>query len=311
MKLPMRAWSFLPHGLACVAALCAGLGTALAAGSGHPAPGSAAPVQPGSMVLVRVGAGVITTSDLDAAIAVLPGEERLMLGTPGPLREFVEALIDRRLMADAARQAGLDRGERLAGTLRQDGGTAEARELVLASAYLEHRLAAYPVPDDAALRRYYDEHASEYALPPRVHVERLVLATEEAARAARAAASAGTGLEALSRQQGLAVRSFDTLWLQRPPNPTPVDAAIFALRPGELSGVLRVASGFLLAKVLELAPGGARPFQQVREGIAARLDTQRRDEARRTVVRELRAGASITRDEAALAAYRWHSGPRR
>jgi parvulin-like peptidyl-prolyl isomerase len=262
-----------------------------------------------SAILARVGKGVITRDDLDAAIAGLPSEEQLMLRTPQLLREFVDvALIDQRLMADAARQAGMEREEPVRTALQQAG--ALGRDAVLAAAYREHRLAALPKLDDAALRKYYTTHAAEFSLPQRSRVVRLVFADRATAHAARAAARGGTEFEDLRERYGTAIRSFDTVWLHKPPQPSPLEDAIFRLSAGQVSDVLPLDSGFLLVKALDTVPSAVRPFEQVRDGIRARLETQRRDEIRSAVGRELRAAATVAVDEAAIAHYQWRGGPR-
>jgi hypothetical protein len=140
---------------------------------------ASAPALAGAVVIAHVGAGTITSTNLDVAIGGLPQEERLMVSTSGPLRELVEALIDQRLLADAARRAGLDRDV--------------AQDAALADAWLGRRLAASRAVDEATLRAYYDAHRGEFSIPCRARVERLVYADEGPARAALGAARGGAG----------------------------------------------------------------------------------------------------------------------
>ena len=58
-------------------------------------------------VMARVGAEVVTAGEVDAAINAVAGPERLEYRSPAPLRDMVEALVDRKLMAQAARAAGM------------------------------------------------------------------------------------------------------------------------------------------------------------------------------------------------------------
>ena len=70
----------------------------------HLAPPPAAPM-PGNTVIVRFDGGTITVADLDAAVAEVRGPERLEYKTAEPLRELLLLLVDRQLMARAARAA--------------------------------------------------------------------------------------------------------------------------------------------------------------------------------------------------------------
>jgi hypothetical protein len=131
------------------------------------AAGDAQPARPGALaadtVLATVGDRQVTAGDLDAAIAALPAPDRAAAADRAQVREILETLIDRPLMAAAARADGLADDPVMKEMLKPEAGaTALDSDEMLAGVWLETELAKLPPPDEAAVARYYQEHAAEF-----------------------------------------------------------------------------------------------------------------------------------------------------
>ena len=84
----------------------------------------------------------------------------------------------------------------------------EAKRISYAALLPEDLAASMPV-DEAELRALYDARAEEYLKPERRLVERLVFASEEEAKAAKAQLDAGTTFDALVEARGLKLLDID------------------------------------------------------------------------------------------------------
>jgi len=103
--------------------------------------------------------------------------------------------------------------------------------------------------DEAALRAAYDERIDEFQQPERRLVERLVLADQAAADAARAALDSGeTRFENLVEARGLSLADID-LGDVTQSDLDDAGAAVFGVEPGEIVGPLPTALGPALFRV--------------------------------------------------------------
>lgn len=121
-----------------------------------------------AQVLARVGDRAITLGDYAAALEHMSRFDRLRYQAPDHRKELLHEMIDVMLLADEARQRGLDQ-EPLA--------EQEIRE-VLRDAYLEKARESAPTPaeiPDHEVRAYYDAHRGDFRDPERRRVSAIVL----------------------------------------------------------------------------------------------------------------------------------------
>jgi len=251
----------------------------------HPplaAAGTPADRLPPDAVLATVAGAAVTAADLDAAIAAMPGPERLEYTAPEMVRDLVEALVDRRLMAAEATAARL---------------TSDPSEQGLAAAWRAAELARVVPPTDAEIASYYSEHGAEFMEPARVLVTRATAASLDAAGALRAELERGTAAPDLTAGDA------GQVWLQdaeKVPEPT---ALALALREGEVSRAIAIPGGFLVMRADELRPARQRPLDEVRAGIQSSLEEARRQALVADWRERLRKGVSIKIDESVVASY--------
>jgi peptidyl-prolyl cis-trans isomerase SurA len=163
-----------------------------------------------------------------------------------------------------------------------------------------------PVVTDEEVRRYYEAHKDEYAERSAVTVRSIffpfqagmtqqdVLRVVEQAKAVKRMADEGQSFEALVRRysQGPGADRGGLLGtFRRGEMAAPLEQAVFALRPGEVSPPLAAPNGVLLLKVESFeARGQVAPFEDVKDEIRQILATQALDERfREWVTKNLRA----------------------
>ncbi len=128
------------------------------------------------------------------------------------------------------------------------------------------------VPEEAA-RKYYREHRSEYDSPARVRASHIVVATEESAIDIRRKLSAANFAD-IARKVSLgpeAKEGGDLGFFGRGEMPEEFEAAVFALKVGEVSPVVKTGYGFHIFMLVARKKGGRVAYPEVRESIMERL----------------------------------------
>ena len=252
---------------------------------------------PAPDVVARVGGAVLTEEALAAALDAGGAGDSAFAR-----RQAVERWVDRELLVQAARAAGLDRDPEVRRRV------AASERALLAAAALD-RLPA-PAPTDADLRAAYARERDDLVLnEPHVRVRHLRTGSREAAEAARALLNEATGpggagadvvFEQAARLYAddadgalaLAAEAVPERWLAGL-DPALADAARRAQAGGPAVVVGGAdGSGFHVVQVVARArEGEVAPFDAVRGDLAERLAVRSRRRAEARYLRSLRAEA--------------------
>jgi peptidyl-prolyl cis-trans isomerase C len=156
--------------------------------------------------------------------------------------------VDRLLAARAARDEGLDKDASVQRAI------ARATDAVLAEALLERRVAHLDLSDDA-LRRYYAAHPDRFAVGPRVKARHIVVPTRADAENVLGELSAGADFSTIATHRNIddtKARGGDLGWVKKGVMVKPFEDALFALKPGQISGIVQTRFGYHDADLAEL-----------------------------------------------------------
>lgn len=244
----------------CLAAL---LGAAPAIGSfaqEAPAPEAAAPaaVAP-ETVVATVGGEPITEADLSFAaedlaqdLAQMPAEER---------RAFLlRVLIDMKVMAGAAKEAGMDQTELFAQRLKY------LEERALRRAYFADAIAGQVTEE--AIRTEYDAFVAQFQPAEEVHARHILVETKEEADAIKAELDAGGDFAAIAQEKsidpGSGANGGDLGFFAKGMMVPEFETAAFALaNPGDVSAPVQSQFGFHIIKLEEKRQSAPPAFEQV------------------------------------------------
>jgi len=249
---------------------------------------------------------------------------------PRLARALLDPLIDRALLLQRAKVAGMTvsdaevqsaldalaetaraSGETFADRLAQDGQTLEQfaedmRERLLAEKWVAEQTRGEK-PSAAEVRAWFDQHRSDLDVKEEVHAQQILLATAEEAKSLLDQIRAGASFEQLARSHGRspdAQRGGDLGWFARGTMPKPFDDACFALKPGQVSGVVQTSYGYHLFKVLGRRGPRPRKFEEVKDDVARRAFAEKQAQAERQLLEQVRKSAKIEIDEASFSLLR-------
>ncbi|MGB3393818.1 MAG: peptidyl-prolyl cis-trans isomerase [Stenotrophomonas sp.] len=156
--------------------------------------------------------------------------------------------------------------------------------------YVELNAASMPaaaVADEATLRQRYGEEKARFVTPEERLASHILIgngdgAEAKAARLAEEAKQPGADFAALatanSDDPGSKAAGGDLGWVEHGVMVKPFEDALFAMQPGEISGPVKTEFGYHVLQLRETKGGEGRPFEEVREQLAAeqmQADTER------------------------------------
>ncbi|HEY6095479.1 MAG TPA: peptidylprolyl isomerase [Gallionellaceae bacterium] len=128
------------------------------------------------------------------------------------------------------------------------------------------------VPDEKALRNWFNKHPDVALIPERRHVGQLVVATRSEAEALRARILKGESLFNLAGQYSIdpvgKQQNGDMGWITDGRGVPELDRALDKLEDGKVSDVIETKLGFHLVTILERQPASKKTYASVRDRIA-------------------------------------------
>lgn len=173
----------------------------------------------------------------------------------------------------------------------------EAKRITYAALLPEAIAKDQPV-DEATLKKMYEDRISEFVIPERRLVERLVFPDQASAEAAKAKLDGGMSFEALVEERGLTRDAIDLGDVSKADLGAAGDA-VFATAEGGVAGPVDSDLGPALFRVNGVLAAEETKFEDARETLAAEMQT---DAARRAIgdrveaIDDLLAGGATLED---------------
>jgi len=240
-----------------------------------------------SETVATVGGDKVTKSELDLALARL-GELNEAQAAEAKAR-LLQALVDQRLVVQAAQKAGLDKEPAVAFAMDH------ASRQVLAEAYAERSFKDVPKPSDTEIADYYNKHPELFSQRRIYRVQELDLQVD-ASRVAEVEAKL-RGSHSLGdfvnwvKEQGIdgktavAVKPAEQI-------PAPLLARLAQMKDGQVA-MLPGRPGHLVIQQLQESQLQPVTLEQAQKAIERALITQKRKELMEADLKKLREAAKI------------------
>ena len=175
------------------------------------------------------------------------------------------------------------------------------------NAMMETEAAGGPAVTDAEIREFYEKNPERFKQPEAVRASHILLRVQSGDEAgkkkARAAieslhrqAKAGKDFGDLARKHsndGSAQSGGDLGFFTKDRMVPEFANAAFALKPGQISGIVETSFGYHVIKVMERRPEGNVPLEQVTEQVRQFLTQKRSQEKAEAFVKVLRSKSKI------------------
>ncbi|MGI9373938.1 MAG: peptidylprolyl isomerase [Hyphomicrobiales bacterium] len=212
-------------------------------------------------VVVKVNGQEIRASDIRLAMDDILSQISSM--PPQTRYPFVvEYLIERYLLA----QAGV--GEKIADTAEFRKRQKFYQLKALRDAYFEEKIK--PQIDDEYVRKVYEEEKEKTEIRRAARARHIVVGTEGEAQEALKKVKAGEDFAELAKQisrDSAAQKGGDLGFFEAKEMVPQFSEIVFKLKPGEIGGPVETPFGWHIVKLEEFKEVGAKPFEDVKNGL--------------------------------------------
>lgn len=212
-------------------------------------------------VVARVGDRMLTLANFKRYLDRTTGTDLAQMG-PEAASAMLDQYLEEITLSEYAASHGIEiPAETIAASVRKDAGSTvlEKRDEMRRQRLIAQLAADVPVPTDADVQQYYEQHPSEFRSGEEVHARQILLHDEALARNLVSRLRKGERFEDLSGQYSLAPnakKGGDIGYVSRGELPKMFEDVIFSLKPGAISDVIGTDSTFHIFKIDERRPPG-------------------------------------------------------
>lgn len=264
-------------------------------------------------VVARAGDVSVTSTEAAGLFQSLSPESRARLSVDSTTRDqLVRSLLARKAALAQAESKGWDKQPQVQAAIER-----AKQDIVLQSFLTSMSVPPADFPSEADVLAVYERNRPAFMQPRALHLAQIYIAVPQdasekvveaarkrAADLAKQAQARPASFEALAKKssddKASAERGGDVGFVPEPMVQPQVLSAAASLKPGEVAGPVRTATGFHVIRLIEVRDAAARPLEQVAPQIRASLREQRARQIAQAYLDQLIASGTVSIDEKAL-----------
>lgn len=184
-------------------------------------------------------------------------------------------------------------------SVQYDDWREQVRRDLMIAAVIDREVTSKIRITDMEVEDYFSDHPTFCPTEARVHAWQIVVHDEEKALALKERLDSGEDFSNLAREASIgpeAARGGDLGIVYRESMPDPLDASLFALPRGAVSGVIKSVYGYHILRVTEVFPARQRNIADCREDIVAALTASKEEASFFAWLEILKAKAVIVKE---------------
>lgn len=247
-----------------------------------------AKVEKDTKTIATVNGENITMSALNKRIDELP--EYYQSAATQHKKEILDDLIVEKLLFEEAKKRQLNKNEEVKNLINK------AAKKILIAKLLEIETAPKKAISDEDIELYYKQYKEQYLVPERVKASHILVSTEDEAKKILDELNAGADFAEMARLHSKDLtkdRGGDLGYFQRGQMIPEFENVCFALKPGQISGIVQTRFGYHIVKVIDKLPAEYKPLAEVKENVRTKLIEQTQQEQFKNFVDALKKKAKI------------------
>ena len=246
-------------------------------------------------VLARFDGMTVKQSEFVSKIQHMPRE--LQSVAARRKKEFIQEMMDEALLIREAERRGVDKLQDVRDVL------AAARQKIAISKLIELEVDQKIHLGNEEAIQYYSAHRDEFMTPPLYRASHILVRAEGEANNIKADLNKGADFEEQARKYSIdntALRGGDIGFFQKGQLIPEFEEVAFKMKKGEISPVFKTQFGYHILKLTDRAEPTLRDFNSVRGMVEKQLLSEKRSNAYKAFLGELKGNQKTQVDEKAL-----------
>ena len=229
----------------------------------------------GSKVLAKLGDIEITEADLNAELEQIPVYARKRFLKKEGKKDILDKMIKDQLLYNAALEMEMDKDPEIKKNLDN------MKKRILSNAYFTKYIRDSVKSDDSAINKYYEDHKTEYRIPPKVKIRHILKNTKNEAQEIKKKLLKGSNFNILAKEESThdATKSNGGYigWVNENNNIPylgdipEIRDVIFKQKKDDLTDPIKTSFGYHIIKIDDIKPEEYRDIEQVRNQISDAL----------------------------------------
>ncbi len=224
-------------------------------------------------VLAIVNGEEITINEYNEKLKQLSNFEKARYRGEEGHKEFLNALVQQKLMVQKAKKMGLDKDEEVQKKI--EALMQEVTKRVLVEALVEREVLDKVVVTNKEAKKYYDKNKKEFQEKEKVRARHILVATEEEAKKICQELEKGTDFAKLAEEkssdQKTAKQGGDLNYFGRGRMTPEFEKVAFNLKVGEVSDIVKTQFGYHIIKLEDKKEASTKEFYEVSDDIKKKL----------------------------------------
>lgn len=241
-------------------------------------------------VLATVNGTAITQKMFETELKNLPPQLQPMAQSQDGRKELLDSMIIREIVYQDAQKQGIEKSPDF--TERLD----EVKKKLMVELDLKKKLDNEVKLSDEELKKVYDQYKEKFKSDEQIKASHILVKDEKTAQEVEAQLKKGANFADLAKKystDSTAEKGGDLGWFDKGKMVPEFDKAAFALKDGEVSGIVKSNFGYHIIKVIGHRPAGYVPFDEVKEQIKAAILPGKQQEAFQKIKTDLKKNAKI------------------
>ncbi len=246
-----------------------------------------------SDVVAQVGDEQITASDIEQILDHIPPQYRMRYASSQGRREIVDGLVSIKMLAWEAKKRGIDKQEAVRMKISYLTDQTLAKEL-------ENEIKKSHKVNDADIEKYYKDHPDKYSTRERIKASHILVDSEQQADDILKQLRKGGDFEALAKKHSKcpsASRGGDLGWVGEGKMDPAFEKAAFALKKGEVSGIVKSSFGYHIIRLDDRKESSARSLDQAKKSIERILQREKIQKDVEGLKESIRKAAKVSVNE--------------